>query len=128
MCLPSFNTALKDVQEEEVSCYYAKDFERELQPGEILTAYGKVKRGYEYPLIKFAVITESDIFGQEKKKRMKHRLYEGEKIQSFRDLHVGDYVVHENHGLGIYRGIEKIEVDKKVKDYIKIEYAKGGNL
>jgi len=118
----------KDLQEEEVSCYYAKDFERELQPGEILTAYGKVKRGYEYPLIKFAVITESDIFGQEKKKRKKHRLYEGEKIQSFRDLHVGDYVVHENHGLGIYRGIEKIEVDKKVKDYIKIEYAKGGNL
>lgn len=58
----------------------------------------KVKRGYEYPLIKFAVITESDIFGQEKKKRKKHRLYEGEKIQSFRDLHVGDYVVHENHG------------------------------
>ena len=72
----------KDLQEEEVSCYYAKDFERELQPGEILTAYGKVKRGYEYPLIKFAVITESDIFGQEKKKRKKHRLYEGEKIQS----------------------------------------------
>ena len=61
-------------------------------------------------------------------KRKKHRLYEGEKIQSFRDLHVGDYVVHENHGLGIYRGIEKIEVDKKVKDYIKIEYARGGNL
>ena len=37
-------------------------------------------------------------------------------------------MVHENHGLGIYRGIEKVEVDKTVKDYIKIEYAKGGNL
>lgn len=37
-------------------------------------------------------------------------------------------MVHENHGLGIYRGIEKVEVDKVVKDYIKIEYAKGGNL
>ena len=51
-----------------------------------------------------------------------------EKIASFTDLNVGDYVVHENHGLGIYRGIEKIEVDKTVKDYIKIEYAGGGNL
>ena len=37
------------------------------------------------------------------------------KIQSFTDLSVGDYVVHENHGLGIYRGIEKLEVDKKGK-------------
>lgn len=44
-----------------------------------------------------------------------------EKIQQFTDLSVGDYVVHENHGLGIYKGIEKIEVDRKVKDYIKID-------
>lgn len=118
----------KDLLEEGLNCYYSNDFDRELQPGEVMTAYGKVKRGYAYPMLKFVVISESDIFGQEKKKRKKQRRYEGEKIQSFRDLHVGDYVVHENHGLGIYRGIEKIEVDKKTKDYIKIEYAKGGNL
>lgn len=118
----------KDLLEEGLNCYYSNDFDRELQPGEVMTAYGKVKRGYAYPMLKFVVISESDIFGQEKKKRKKQRRYEGEKIQSFRDLQVGDYVVHENHGLGIYRGIEKIEVDKKTKDYIKIEYAKGGNL
>ncbi|MBR2074246.1 MAG: hypothetical protein IJ977_03080, partial [Fibrobacter sp.] len=47
----------------------------------------------------------------------------GEKIQDFTDISVGDYVVHENHGLGIYKGIEKIEVDRILKDYIKIEYA-----
>ena len=41
---------------------------------------------------------------------------------------MGDYVVHEDHGLGVYRGIEKIERDKVVKDYLKIEYADGGNL
>ena len=41
---------------------------------------------------------------------------------------IGDYVVHENHGLGVYRGIEKIEVDKVIKDYIKIEYAGNSNL
>ena len=46
-------------------------------------------------------------------------------MQSFTDLNIGDYVVHESHGLGIYRGIEKIEVDKTEKDYIKIEYAEG---
>lgn len=118
----------KDFMEEGLNSYYTTDLDRELKPGEVMTAYGKLKRGYVYPMLKFVVISESDIFGQEKKRRKKQRRYDGEKIQSFRDLHVGDYVVHENHGLGIYRGIEKIEVDKKTKDYIKIEYAKGGNL
>ncbi|MGN0342361.1 MAG: transcription-repair coupling factor [Roseburia sp.] len=118
----------KDLLDEELTCFYAEEFDRCLQPGEVMVGYGKVKRGYAYPLIKFVVVSESDIFGQEKKKKKRYRRYEGEQIHSFGELKVGDYVVHENHGLGIYRGIEKIEVDHKVKDYIKIEYAKGGNL
>ena len=93
-----------------------------------MTGYGKIKKGYEYPMLKFVVISESDIFGGEKKKKKRKRIYEGEKIASFTDLNIGDYVVHESHGLGIYRGIEKIEVDRTEKDYIKIEYAGGGNL
>ena len=113
---------------EELNAFYSEDFDHEVKPGEIMTGYGKIKKGYEYPLLKFVVISESDIFGSEKKKKKHHRTYEGEKIASFTDLNIGDYVVHENHGLGIYRGIEKIEVDKTVKDYIKIEYAGGGNL
>ena len=61
-------------------------------------------------------------------RRRKRKIYEGRKIQNFSELKPGDYVVHENHGLGIYQGIEKIEVDKITKDYMKIAYAKGGNL
>lgn len=118
----------KDLTAEELNCFYSADHDHLVKPGEIMTAYGKVRKGYEYPLLKFVVISESDIFGSEKKKKKKRKIYEGEKIQSFSDLSIGDYVVHENHGLGIYRGIEKVEVDKTVKDYIKIEYAKGGNL
>ena len=118
----------EDLMNEELPAFYSEDFDRVLSPGEIMTGYGKVKKGYEYPAVKFVVISESDIFGSEKKKKKRHRMYEGEKIASFTDLNIGDYVVHENHGLGIYRGIEKIEVDKTVKDYIKIEYAGGGNL
>ena len=117
----------KDLLEEGLNSFYSEDYDHLVKPGEIMTAYGKVKRGYEYPMLKFVVISESDIFGSEKKKK-KRRIYEGEKIQSFSDLNIGDYVVHENHGLGIYRGIEKVEVDKTEKDYIKIEYDKGGNL
>ena len=53
---------------------------------------------------------------EEKKKKKRHRVYEGENIASFTDLSIGDYVVHENHGLGIYRGLEKIVVDRVEKD------------
>ena len=98
-----------------------------MNPGEIMVCYGHIEVGYEYPMIKFIVISESDIFGKTKKKK-KRKSYDGQKISSFSDLKPGDYVVHENHGLGIYRGIEKIEVDKVTKDYMKISYADGGNL
>ena len=118
----------EDLLNEGLSSFYTEDYDHELLEGQIMVCYGKVRRGFEYPILQFAVITETDIFGGEKKKKKRHRTYEGEKIQNFTDLNVGDYVVHENHGLGIYKGIEKIEVDKILKDYIKIEYAGGSNL
>lgn len=102
---------------------------RKVQPGEILVTYGNLHRGFEYPLLKFVFITEGDMFGVEKKrKRRKKTNYQGKAIQSFTELSVGDYVVHEEHGLGIYKGIEKVERDRVIKDYIKIEYGDGGNL
>lgn len=118
----------EDLSEHGLSAFYSEDMDRVIQKGEIMVAYGNLHRGFEYPLINLVIISESDIFGAEKKKRKKLKEYDGKKIQSFSDLNVGDYVVHENHGLGIYRGIEKIEVDKVTKDYIKIEYGGGGVL
>ena len=118
----------EDLRDHELRAFYSEDADRIVQQGEIMLLYGSAHRGYEYPLIKFLVISESDIFGKEKKKRKKIRHYEGKTIHSFSELSVGDYVVHENHGLGIYRGIEKIEVDKVTKDYMKVEYAGGSNL
>ena len=117
----------QDLRDFELSAVYTEDPFREVQPGEVVTYYGHVNKGFEYPLIKYVVIAESDIFGAEKKKKKK-KLYQGQKINDFNDLKVGDYVVHESHGLGIYRGIEKVEVEKVVKDYMKIEYRDGGNL
>ena len=78
-----------------------------IQPAEILVRFGHAHRGFEYPLIKFVVIAESDIFGKEKKRRKKRTEYSGQKIQSFSDLSVGDYVVHENHGLGSTGALRK---------------------
>ena len=114
---------------EGLNAFYSEEEKRVVQPGEIMVVHGNVSRGYEYPMIRYAVLSETDVFGREKKqKKRRKKTYEGRKISSFTDLSVGDYVVHENHGLGIYRGIEKITVDKTVKDYMKIEYSRGACL
>ena len=121
---------VEDLRDNLVTAFYSEDPGRVLKAGEIMTYYGRILKGFEYPDIKFAVIAESDIFTEHAKKRKKKKKsdYKGEKISSFSDLKIGDYVVHEDHGLGIYRGIEKIENDGVVRDYIKIEYGDGGNL
>ncbi len=117
----------EDLRDNEIAAVYTEDPFREVLQGEVLTYYGHVGKGFEYPFLKFVVISESDIFGAEKKKK-KRKSYQGQKIADFNELKVGDYVVHETHGLGIYKGIEKVEMDKVVKDYMKIEYRDGGNL
>lgn len=119
---------VEDLRDNLVTAFYSEDPGRVLADGEIMTYYGRILKGFEYPALKFAVIAESDIFTEHRKKKKKKKsAYKGEKIEGFADLKVGDYVVHEDHGLGIYRGIEKIETDHVTKDYIKIEY-NGGNL
>ena len=118
----------EELRDQALSCIYSESMDEMIKAGEILSVYGHVLKGFEYPLIKFALITESDIFGHKAKNTKKRKRYEGQKINDFSDLKVGDYVVHENHGLGIYQGIEKVEVDHVVKDYMKISYRDGGTL
>lgn len=120
----------KELMDQDVNCFFQSDKDRILAESEMMITNGRLKTGFLVPSIHLVVLTEGDIFGQKKTRtRMKRKpLYSGEKIKSFDDLNVGDYVVHENHGIGIYRGIEKIEVDGIGKDYISIEYAGGSKL
>ncbi|MCI9338008.1 MAG: transcription-repair coupling factor [Lachnospiraceae bacterium] len=118
----------EDLRDQELTAVYTEDPLREVQAGEVVTYYGHVDKGFEYPMLKFVVVSETDIFGAEKKKKRTKKLYEGQKIKDWGELKVGDYVVHESHGLGVYQGIEKVEMEGVVKDYIKIEYRDGGNL
>ncbi len=118
----------EDLRDQELTAVYTENPQREVQPGEVVTYYGHVNKGFEYPMLKFVVLSETDIFGAEKKKKKAKKLYQGQKIKDFNELKIGDYVVHESHGLGIYRGIEKVEMSGVIKDYIKIEYRDGGNL
>lgn len=119
---------VNNLMEEGLTAFFSENDHRELKPSEIMVLLGNALKGFEYPLQKFVVVTESDIFGQKKKKKTKVKHYEGKSIAGFSELSIGDHVVHEFHGLGIYRGVEKIERDGIIKDYIKIEYAKGDCL
>ena len=74
-------------------------------------------------------LNRKDIFKERKAKKPKKKSqYSGQKINSLSEISVGDYVVHEKYGLGIYRGMEKIESDGITKDYINIEYKDASNL
>ena len=118
----------ESLRENDVPAAFSEDPFREAIVGEVLCLCGSVAQGFEYPLLHFVVIAESDIFGAEKQKKKKKSAFSGTKIQDFAELHVGDYVVHELYGLGQYQGIEKVEVDHIIKDYIKLAYRDNGNV
>lgn len=116
-----------DLEELGTQSYFSEDYDKEIMPGTVMVTYGNIHPGFEYPLIGFVIITENDIFTSRTRKKQKKK-YEGRSIAGFNELNVGDYVVHEMHGLGVYKGIEKITVEGVEKDYIKIEYAGNSNL
>ncbi len=80
-----------------------------------------LNRGFLYPEVKFAVVAESDIYGVNRQKS-RSRANRGEKIAAFTDLKVGDYVVHENHGIGQYMGMVRLSSDGTYRDFLHIRY------
>lgn len=86
---------------------------------------GVLSAGMDFPEEKICYISENDIFSGQKlqKKKRKKKKTKSEKIQSFSDMGSGDFVVHENHGIGKFLGIEQLTVQGEQKDYLKIKYA-----
>jgi transcription-repair coupling factor (superfamily II helicase) len=116
------------LQEYDLDVFYQEHPEQQLLPGQTMITCGKLHKGFAYPYLKFVVLTEADMFGAEKKKKTRKSAYKGTKLNSLNDLKVGDYVVHENYGLGIYRGIERRLVDHVSRDYIRVEYGDHSSL
>ena len=98
----------------------------EFEKGETVILRGSTNGGFEYPEIKFVLVCEQEIFKSEqaRKKRRKDNV---NRIKSYNDITVGDYVVHTAHGIGEYAGLQKITVDGVSKDYLKIQY-KGSDV
>ncbi|MCL1883624.1 MAG: transcription-repair coupling factor [Defluviitaleaceae bacterium] len=101
-----------------------------LAPNLITVTRGTLSAGFEYPDLKLAVITEKELFTAEKtrNRRSRRKQKNAEKISSFTDLRIGDYIVHDNHGIGVFRGIEQVISDGLSRDYLKLEYSDGGHL
>lgn len=83
---------------------------------------GSLLTGFELVSARLVVVTEKDIFGRHKRRTVRRPQNAGERITHFRDIKPGDYVVHENHGIGKYLGVETLEVGGIHKDYLHIKY------
>lgn len=84
---------------------------------------GGLTAGIEYPLLKFMLFTHGRAAGSSRRTVKKNKNPRAG-IHSLDELHRGDYIVHAVHGIGIFDGINKLEVSGVTKDYIKIKYAK----
>lgn len=109
-----------------IEARYTDDYNDNDSPVKIIPH--TISKGFEYTDIDTVFISYKDIFGSTKKKRRKRKLKNASKIDSFADLKIGDFVVHENHGVGKYTGTEQLEVQGINKDYLTIEYSGSDKL
>jgi transcription-repair coupling factor (superfamily II helicase) len=96
--------------------------ERNNFESKVQTVLGALSAGMEFPEDKFVVISDADIFTQAKHRRTRMEREDARPIKAFSDIGAGDYVVHENHGIGKFIGIEQLSVQDSKKDYLKIKY------
>lgn len=101
---------------------------REMEIGSIKVLNAAVSRGFESDTVKMLVLSETDVLGQSLRTRSRRSLKKGEKIATFLDLKVGDYVVHVNHGIGRYLGVVRLEIGDAKRDYLHIQYAGNDKL
>ena len=110
------------------AAFVLNPWEAELAQGTVTVSRGTLSRGFMYNYINLAVFSENEFADDKKTERKRRKKKNTKTIESFSDLKPGDYVVHSGHGIGVYRGMEKITVDGVNKDYVKVSYADGGNL
>ncbi len=101
---------------------YKESLEKPLKTSQVAVVRGYLETGFVLLPIKTIVLTEKEIFGTRKKRRIKRFNENSKMLRSFRELKVGDYVVHEGHGIGKYLGVRQVEVEGVRKDYLTIQY------
>ncbi|MEG2246767.1 MAG: CarD family transcriptional regulator, partial [Peptostreptococcaceae bacterium] len=102
----------------------------DIHSSQVVIVAGNITSGFQYKSIKFDVITDKEMIGSNKRAKTSKpkKFNKGQKIETFLDLNVGDYVVHENSGVGRYVGIDQLSVNGVKKDYMRVVYHGGDNL
>ncbi|MGL4738003.1 MAG: transcription-repair coupling factor [Cellulosilyticaceae bacterium] len=119
---------IEELEERGIQSFYSENLEVIPNEGQIIVSKGSLGKGFLYEDIGFCIISDKDLFGKEKKKPKAKKKYQGSKIESFLELVPGDYVVHENHGIGVFKGVEQIIIEGISRDNLKIEYSDGSML
>lgn len=99
----------------------SNDAKTEFSKGEIVIIRGELNKGFEYPELNFVLVSDHEIFDT-KKSRSRRKVENANRIKNYTDISVGDYVVHQTHGIGQYMGTQKMTVGAVTKDYLKIQY------
>ncbi len=116
------------LREEEVDAVY-KDALNIIEQSNVVVTFGNQGKGFDFPDLKLAVISDKEVFGEAKRKKTKVNKGDGlTQIKSFTELKKGDYVVHINHGIGVYLGIKQMENSGIIRDYLEISYDKNDKL
>lgn len=120
---------VQTLRDKDIECTY-NDIIPDMNAGDVVITFGEQLKGFDYGDLKLCVISDKEVFGESKKKSIrKHKNQKGmAKIKSFGELKPGDYVVHVNSGIGVYKGIKQIDVAGNKRDYLDIEYQKGDKL
>ena len=119
-------TLVEDLRKAGLPALYAKAPEEPLR-GQVLVMAGGISAGMELPEARLAILTHGRAVRPVRRNRSRSK-ERGLEIHSLSELQIGDYVVHVTHGIGIYQGVHQMNVQGVVKDYIKLEYAKGDLL
>ena len=117
------STLALDLRRQNIPADYVKDV-KGIVYRKVFVLEGNLSAGFEYPDVKFSLITNSKTLNVKRRKSKR----KGEEIKSLSDLNVGDLVVHVAHGIGVFDGINKLDLHGIVKDYIKIKYAGADTL
>ena len=96
--------------------------------GRLVLCEGKIAGGFALPGLRLVVAGEEEIFGKKARRRRPARAREGWFLQSFGELNEGDFVVHTDHGIGIYRGLKRLSVGTIENDFLLMEYQGGDRL
>lgn len=118
----------EDLENEDVPALYFPLEPAEFPRGRVSVLPGALSGGFGYPHEKFYAFTYGRNAVASKKRKSRSGFKKGQSLHSLDELKKGDYVVHSLHGIGVFDGINKLEVGKITKDYIKIKYAKGDVL